>query len=93
MRFNWIQDRYSQRKLNKICRSGATNLGVYHTKHNSSDHHQLIRHKYLHTENLTDKLKVCLLQGCVISLVGAHPRTPRNSPVQEIPRYARITVH
>ena len=43
-------------------------------------HHWLIRHKYLHTKNIINQLKVCFMQGFINSPVHAHSHKPVNSP-------------
>ena len=93
MRLYCIQDICSQRKFKTFWISVATNLSGYNTNHYSPARHWLICQKYLHIENLINQLKVCLLQGCDSSLVGAHPCMPGNSPGQTIPRYASIPAH
>ena len=49
MRFYWIRDRTSQCQFLIYWQPGITNLGNYHTKHQSPAHHQLMRPTYLHT--------------------------------------------
>ena len=44
-------------------------------------HHWLIRHKYLHTKNIINQLKVCFMQGFINSPVHAHSHKPVNSLV------------
>ena len=78
IQFYWMQDICDQWQFKLFWRLAATNLVDYHTKHHSHANHRLIGHKYLHTENLINQLKVCLLQGWVSSLGVAHPHTMGN---------------
>ena len=53
---------------------GITNLADYHTKHQSPDHHRLMRSTYLHpTEQLANTVIALLLRGCVNPPVRASP--------------------
>ena len=74
--FYWIQDHTNQGQFLIYCQTGITNLGKYHTKHNSPAHHQLMRPTYLHT---TEELAQCaiahILRGCVNFSV---PKTMRH---------------
>ena len=74
----WIQDIFTQRQFKYSWRPVSTNLCNYHTKHHSPDFHRLIRHKYLHTENSINQMKLCLLWGCVNFPVRAYSRMPVN---------------
>ena len=58
IRFYWIRDRTSQCQFLIYWQPGITNLGNYHTKHNSPAHHQLMRPAYLHT---SEQLAQCAI--------------------------------
>ena len=66
MRFYWIRDLTSQGQLLIYYHPCITNLGDYHTKHNSPAHHQLMRPAYLHiSEELAQCAIAHILRGCV----------------------------
>ena len=70
MHFYCIPDRTSQGQFLIYWQLGITNLGNYHTKHNSPAHHQLMRPTYLHTtEHLAHCAIAHIMRGCVNSRV------------------------
>jgi hypothetical protein len=60
MRYHWLTDRVHQKQFDVYWRPGRDNLGDYHTKHHSSQHHKDMRELILHQ---TNSLQV--LRGCV----------------------------
>jgi hypothetical protein len=51
MRYHWLTDRVCQRQCIVYWRPGKYNLGDYHTKHHSAQHHKYIRPLILHQAN------------------------------------------
>ena len=64
MRFYWIRNRTSQGQFLIYWQTGITNLGDYHTKHHSPEHHQLMQPTYLHTYK---QLAQCAIAQCAIA--------------------------
>jgi hypothetical protein len=60
MRYHWLTDRVRQKQFDVYWRSGRENLGDYHTKHHSAQHHKDMRGLILHQEN-----SLQVLRGCV----------------------------
>ena len=67
MRFYWINDRIEQVQFRVFCRPDPENLGDYHSKRHSPEHHIAVRSKYLHVPNLRS------LQGFVNLTVKVNP--------------------
>jgi hypothetical protein len=51
MRYHWLIDRVRQKQFDVYWRPGRENLGDYHTKHHSAQHHQDMRGLILHQAN------------------------------------------
>jgi hypothetical protein len=51
MRYHWLTDRVRQKQLDVYWRPGSENLGDYHTKHHSAQHHKDMYHLILHEGN------------------------------------------
>jgi hypothetical protein len=51
MRYHWLTDRVRQKQFDVYWRPGRENLGDYHTKHHSAQHHKDMRGLILHQEN------------------------------------------
>jgi hypothetical protein len=51
MRYHWLTDRVRQKQFDVYWRPGRENLGDYHTKHHSAQHHKDMRILILHQEN------------------------------------------
>jgi hypothetical protein len=51
MRYHWLSDRVHQKQFDVYWRPGRENLGDYHTKHHSAQHHKDMRHLILHETN------------------------------------------
>jgi hypothetical protein len=73
MRYHWLTDRVRQKQFDVYWRRGRENLGDYHTKHLSAQHHKDMRHLILHQEN-----SFHIMRGCVTLLHLPHP--PRARP-------------
>jgi hypothetical protein len=68
MRYHWLTDRVRQKQFDLYWRPGRENLGDYHTKHHSAQHHKYMRHLILHEAN-----SLQVLRGCVKLLPLPHP--------------------
>jgi hypothetical protein len=51
MLYHWLTDRVRQKKIDVYWRPGCENLGVYHTKHHSAQHHKDMRGLILYQAN------------------------------------------
>jgi hypothetical protein len=60
MRYHWLTDRVRQKQFDVYWRPGKDNLGYYHTKHHSAQHHKDMRQFILHQANILN-----ILRGCV----------------------------
>jgi hypothetical protein len=60
MRYHWLTYRVRQKQFDVYWRPGHKNLGDYHKKHNSAQHHKDVRGLILHQEN-----GLQVLRGCV----------------------------
>jgi hypothetical protein len=60
MRYHWLTDRVRQKQFAVYWRPGRENLGDYHTKHHSAQHHKDMRGIKLHQAN-----SLQVLRGCV----------------------------
>jgi hypothetical protein len=59
MRYHWLTDRVSQKQFDIYLRPGRENLGDYHTKHHSAQHHKEMRGLILHQANSLQVLRGC----------------------------------
>jgi hypothetical protein len=63
MRYHWLTDRVRQKQFDVYWRPGRENLGDYHTKHHSAQHHKDMRHLILLEANslqvLRGRAKLC----------------------------------
>jgi hypothetical protein len=57
MRYHWLTDRVHQTQFDVYWRPGRGNLGDYHTKHHSAQHHKDMRHLILHEANSLQVLR------------------------------------
>jgi hypothetical protein len=60
MQYHWLTDRVRQNQFDVYWRPGRENLGDYHTKHHSAQHHKDMLHLILHEAN-----SLQVLRGCV----------------------------
>jgi hypothetical protein len=51
MRYLWLTDRVPQKQFDVYWHPGLDNLGDYHTKHHSAQHHKKMRKFILHEAN------------------------------------------
>jgi hypothetical protein len=57
MRYHWLTDRIRQKQFDIYWRPGRENLGDYHTKHHSAQHHKDMRGLILHQANSLQVLR------------------------------------
>jgi hypothetical protein len=60
MRYHWLTNRVRQNQFDVYWRPGHENLGDYHTKHHSAQHHKDMHGLILHQAN-----SLQVLRGCV----------------------------
>jgi hypothetical protein len=60
MKYYWLQDRVHQKQYNVYWRPGKDNLGDYHTKQHSAQHHQYMRPLMLHQAHSLNVLRGCV---------------------------------
>jgi hypothetical protein len=60
MRYHWLTDRVRQKQFDVYWRPGRENLGDYHTKHHSAQHHKYMRGLILHQANILQVLRGCV---------------------------------
>jgi hypothetical protein len=51
MRYHWLTDRVRQKQFDVYWRPGRENIGDYHTRHHSAQHHKYMRILILHQYN------------------------------------------
>jgi hypothetical protein len=56
MRYDWLTDRVRQTQSDVYWRPGLDNLGDYHTKHHSAQHHKNMRQFILQQVNIINVL-------------------------------------
>jgi hypothetical protein len=59
MRHHWLTDRVRQKQCDVYWQPGRENLGDYHTKHHSAQHHKDMRGFILHQANSLQVLRGC----------------------------------
>jgi hypothetical protein len=59
MRYHWLTDRVRQKQFDVYWRPGRENLGDYHTKHHSAQHHKDMRGLILLQTNSLQVLRGC----------------------------------
>jgi hypothetical protein len=69
MIYHWLTDRVRQKQFDVYWRPGRENLGDYHTKHHSAQHHKYMRGLILHQAN-----SLQVLRGCVKLLPLPQPQ-------------------
>jgi hypothetical protein len=60
MKYYWLQDRFRQKQFDVYWRPGRGNLGDYHTKNYSAQHHKDMRPIILHRANSLNVLRGCV---------------------------------
>jgi hypothetical protein len=86
MRYHWLTDRVLQKQFDVYWRPGRENLGDYHTKHHSAQHHKDMRGLILHQAN-----SLQVLRGCVKLLPLPQPHLPTRTYTQTYPSAQRAT--
>jgi hypothetical protein len=86
MRYHWLTDRVRQKQFDVYWRPGRENLGDYHTKHHSAQHHKDMRHLILHEEN-----SLQVLRGCVKLLPLPQPPLRARTDARTNPNAQRVT--
>jgi hypothetical protein len=86
MRYHWLTDRVRQKQFDVYWRPGHENLGDYHTKHHSAQHHKYMRGLISHQEN-----SLQVLRGCVILLPLPQPQLRAHTYAQTNPSAQRAT--
>jgi hypothetical protein len=86
MRYHWLTDRVRQKKIDVHWRPGHENLGDYHTKHHSAQHHKDMRGLILHQAN-----SLQVLRGCVKLLPLPQPHSRISTYAVTYPSAQRAT--
>jgi hypothetical protein len=86
MRYDWLTDRVRQKQFDVYWRLGRENLGDYHTKHHSAQHHKDMRHLILHEAN-----SLQVLRGCVKLLPLPQPSLRARTYARTNPSAQRST--
>ena len=60
MKYYRLQERVLQKQFDVYWRPGKDNLGDYHTKHHSEQHHKYIHPIILHQDNILNVLRGCV---------------------------------
>jgi hypothetical protein len=60
MQYHWLTNRVHQKQFDIYWRPGRENLGDYHTKHHSAQHHKDMRGLILHQANILQVLRGCV---------------------------------
>jgi hypothetical protein len=60
MRFHWLIDIVRKKQFDICWHPGRENLGDYHTKHHSAQHHKDMRGLILHHTNSLQVLRMCV---------------------------------
>jgi hypothetical protein len=86
MRYHWLTDRVLQKQFEVCLRPGRENIGNYHTKHHSAQHHKDMRGLILHQANSLQVLPMCVK---LLPLPQPHLRT--RTCAHTYPRAQRAT--
>jgi hypothetical protein len=86
MRYHWLTDSVHQKQFDVYWRPGRKNLGDYHTKHHSAQHHKDMRHLILHQAN-----SLQVLRGCVELLPLPQPPLRARTDARTNPSAQRAT--
>jgi hypothetical protein len=86
MRYHWLTDTVRQKQFDIYWRPGRENLGDYHTKHHSAQHHKDMRGLILHQAN-----SLQVLRGCVKLLPLPHPPLRARTDARTNPSTQRAT--
>jgi hypothetical protein len=72
--YHWLTDRVRQKQFDIYWQPGRENIGDYHTKHHSAQHHKYMRGLILHQANILQ-----IIEGV---LNYSHSRNPRCAPAR-----------
>jgi hypothetical protein len=86
MRYHWLTDRVRQKQFDVYWRPGRENIGEYHTKHHSAQHHKDMRHLIFHQSN-----SLQVLRGCVELLPLPQPPVRARTDARTNPSAQRAT--
>jgi hypothetical protein len=86
MRYHWLTYRVLQKQFDVYWRPGRENLGDYHAKHNSAQHHKYLRGLILHQAN-----SLQVMRGCVKLLPLPQPHLPTHTYAHTYPSTQRAT--
>jgi hypothetical protein len=86
MRYHWLTDRVRQKKFDVYWQPGRENLGHYHTKYNSAQHHKDMCGLILHQAN-----SIQVLRGCVKLLPLPQPSLRARTDARTNPSAQRAT--
>jgi hypothetical protein len=86
MQYHWLTGRIRQKHVDVYCRPGHENLGDYHTKNHSAQHHKDMRHLILHEAN-----SLQVLRGCVKLLPLPQPPVRARTDARTNPSAQRAT--
>jgi hypothetical protein len=86
IRYHWRTDRVRQKQFDVYWRPGSENLGDYHTRHHSAQHHKYMRHLILHEAN-----SLQVLRRCVKLLPLPHPPVRARMDARPNPSAQRAT--
>jgi hypothetical protein len=86
MRYHWLTDRVRQKQFDVYWRPGRENLGDYHTKHHSAQHHKYTRGLILHQAN-----SLQVLRGCVKLRLLPQPQLRPHTYAETNPSALRAT--
>jgi hypothetical protein len=86
MRYHWLTDRVRQKQFDVYWRPGRENLGDYHTKHHSAQHHKAMRRFILHQAN-----NLQVLRGCVKLRLLPQPQLRARTYAETNPSAQRAT--
>jgi hypothetical protein len=86
MRYHWLTNRVRQKQVDVYWRPGRENLGNYHTKHHSAQHHKDMLHLILH-----ESKSLQVLRGCVKLLPLPQPPVRARTDAWTNPSAQRAT--
>jgi hypothetical protein len=86
MRYHWLNNRVRQKQFDVYWRPGRENLGDYHTKHHSAQHHKDMRGFILHQAN-----SLQFLRGCARLLPHPQPLLRARTDARTNPSAQRAT--
>jgi hypothetical protein len=97
MRYHWLTDRVRQKKFDMYWRPGRENLGDYHTKHHSAQHHKDMRGLILHQANSLQVLRGCVKLPplpqphlCTRTYTQTYPSTQRATQLRRVFEYNNL---